>query len=88
MLICVPQPWNRHETGSDLRSEQSPCSRTTASNLLICRRLPAIVGRMSAASDDDFMAFPGMEADSTTPPFELIFPGHSFSQQHPVSRAI
>ena len=88
MLICVPQPWNRHETGSDLRSEQSPCSRTTASNLLICRRLPAIVGRMSAASDDDFMAFPGMEADSTTPPFELIVPGHSFSQQHPVSRAI
>ena len=34
------------------------------------------------------MAFPGMEANSTTPPFELIFPDHSFSKQNPVSRAM
>ena len=88
MLICVPQPWNRNETGSDLCSEQSPCSHTTAPNLLICRRLPDIVGRMSAARDDDFMAFSGMEANSTTPPFEPIFPDHSFSKQNPVSRAM
>ena len=88
MLICVPQPWTRNETGSDLCSEQSPCSRTTAPNLLLCRRLPAIVGRISAARDDDFMAFPGMEANSITPPFEPIFPDHSFSKQNPVSRAM
>lgn len=73
---------------SGLCLEQSPCSRTTAPNLLICRRLPSIVGRISAARDDDFMAFPGMEANSTTPPFELIFPDHSFSKQNPVSRAM
>ena len=42
---------------------------------------------MTAARDDDFMALPGMETDSATPPFEPIFPDHSFSQQHPVSRA-
>lgn len=43
---------------------------------------------MSAARNDDFMALPGMEADSTTPPFEPIFPDHSFSKQNPVSRAM
>ena len=43
---------------------------------------------MTTALDNDFMALPGMEADSTTPPFEPIFPDHSFSQQHPVSRAM
>ena len=43
---------------------------------------------MSAARDDDFMAFPGMEADSTTPPFEPMFPDDSFSKQNPVSRAM
>ena len=32
---------------------------------LVCRRLPAILGRMTAVRDDDFMALPGMEADST-----------------------
>ena len=31
----------------------------------MCRRLPAILGRMTAARNDDFMALPGMEADST-----------------------
>ena len=88
MLICVSQPWNRNETGSNLCSEQSPCSRTTEPKLLICRRLPAILGRLSAAHDSDFMALPVMEADSTTPPFEPIFPDHSFSKQNPVSRAM
>ena len=29
---------------------------------------------MTAARDDDFMALPGTKADSTTPPFEPIFP--------------
>ena len=43
---------------------------------------------MTTALDNDFMALPGMEADSTTPQFEPIFPDHSFSQQHPVSRAM
>mgnify|MGYP000860664328 CR=1 FL=1 len=42
-----------------------PLYPTHHATSLVCRRLPVILGRMTAAHDDDFMALPGMEADST-----------------------